>query len=85
MQRAGTPGIASNLQSSAIKALLFLRKSELPGICGKLFLEEKTGRRAVGSEEILSKQLFKIFSGTAISWWPGVFSADYLKTVIAKF
>lgn len=86
MQHAGTPGIASNLQSSGIKALLFLRKPEPPGIYGEYcFQKKKLGRRAFGSEAILSKLLFKIFSGTTISWWPGVFSADYLQTVIMKF
>lgn len=90
MQHAGTPGIASNLQSSGIKALLFLRKSEPPGIYGEYCFQgkkekKKKGRRAFGSEEILSKLLFKIFNGTTISWGPGVFSADYLQTVITKF
>lgn len=86
MQCAGTPGIASNRQSSGIKALLFLRKSEPPGISGEYcFQKKKLGRRAVGSEEILSELLFKIFSGTTISCWPVVFPADYLQTAIVKF
>lgn len=52
---------------------------------GKTVSRKRNRKKSSGFRGNLVKAVLKIFSGTTISWWPGVFSADYMQTVIAKF